>query len=128
MTGGQMAPPPSSTRMTTSPWTQRRSDGYPVGSARCARCRHGLHRALHRELAGNIVKTKRAIKKAFQYQLDGRGFSLIEILSPCPTNWKMSPIDACRWIDNVMSKQYPIGVIKDAPAEAAGKEGAGHDR
>jgi 2-oxoglutarate ferredoxin oxidoreductase subunit beta len=80
----------------------------------------------------NILKAKRAVKKAFQYQLEGRGFSLIEILSPCPTNWKMSPIDACRWIDTVMSRQFPIGVIKDEPAEAARAEKAskeaGHDR
>jgi hypothetical protein len=41
------------------------------------------------------------------------GFSLVEILSPCPTNWKMMPIDSCKWIDEVMSKEFPLGVFKD---------------
>jgi pyruvate/2-oxoacid:ferredoxin oxidoreductase beta subunit len=45
------------------------------------------------------------------------GFTLIEILSHCPTNWKMSPIDACRWVDEVMAKEFPLGVIKDTKAE-----------
>ena len=132
MTGGQMAPTTLlDQKSTTSPPGRNAVlDGYPVriseilaqlpGTAYIERCTVNS--------PANIVKTKRAIKKAFQYQLDGRGFSLIEILSPCPTNWKMSPIDACRWIDDVMSKQFPIGVIKDEPAKAAGKEGAGHDR
>jgi 2-oxoglutarate ferredoxin oxidoreductase subunit beta len=61
----------------------------------------------------NIRKTKKAIRKAFQTQVDGLGFSLVEILSSCPTNWRMSPIEAWQWIDNVMSKEFPLGVIKD---------------
>ena len=43
----------------------------------------------------------------------GTGFSLVEILSPCPTNWKMSPLDACRWVDDVMTKAFPLGLIKE---------------
>jgi 2-oxoglutarate ferredoxin oxidoreductase subunit beta len=69
----------------------------------------------------NILKTKKAIRKAFQYQIDGKGFSLVEILSPCPTNWKMTSVESCRWIDEVMSKKYPLGVLKDLPAEKAGQ-------
>ncbi len=61
----------------------------------------------------NIVRAKRAIKKAFQYQMDGVGFSMVEVLSPCPTNWKMTPIDACKWVDEVMAVTFPPGVIKD---------------
>jgi len=61
----------------------------------------------------NIRKAKKAIKKAFQCQMDGRGYSLVEILSPCPTNWKMTSIEASKWIDNVMSKEFPLGLIKD---------------
>jgi 2-oxoglutarate ferredoxin oxidoreductase subunit beta len=61
----------------------------------------------------NVNKTKKAIKKAFQCQIDGQGFSLIEILSPCPTNWKMTSINSCKWIDEVMSKEFPPGVFKD---------------
>ena len=61
-----------------------------------------------------IVKAKKAIIKAFQHQLEGKGFSLVEILSPCPTNWKMDTLQACRWIDDVMSLQFPLGVVKEA--------------
>jgi pyruvate/2-oxoacid:ferredoxin oxidoreductase beta subunit len=41
------------------------------------------------------------------------GFSMVEILSPCPTNWKMDPLQACKWVEDVMSKQFPIGVVKE---------------
>jgi 2-oxoglutarate ferredoxin oxidoreductase subunit beta len=65
-----------------------------------------------------VNKAKKAIKKAFQCQIDGLGFSLVEILSPCPTNWKMSTIDSCKWIDDTMSKEFPLGVFKDNTAAA----------
>ncbi len=65
----------------------------------------------------NILKTKKAIAKAFRVQMEGRGFSLVEVLSPCPTNWKMDPVEACRWIDEVMSKHFPLGVLKDVTGD-----------
>jgi 2-oxoglutarate ferredoxin oxidoreductase subunit beta len=68
----------------------------------------------------NIKKAKKAIGKAFQVQIDHLGFSLVEILSPCPTNWKMSPLEAWQWIDKEMTKVFPLGVIK----EAAGRKDA----
>jgi 2-oxoglutarate ferredoxin oxidoreductase subunit beta len=125
MTGGQMAPTTiMGQKTTTSPEGRSPAlDGYPVqiseilshlpGSAYIERCTVNS--------PANIVKTKRAIKKAFQYQIAGRGFTLIEVLSPCPTNWKMSPIDSCRWIDEVMTKQFPLGVIKDIAKADSGK-------
>ncbi|MDY6970977.1 MAG: 2-oxoglutarate oxidoreductase, partial [Thermodesulfobacteriota bacterium] len=61
----------------------------------------------------NIIRTKRAIKKAFKSQIDGLGFSLVEILSPCPTNWKMSPVDAAQWVEETITKTFPLKVIKD---------------
>jgi 2-oxoglutarate ferredoxin oxidoreductase subunit beta len=61
----------------------------------------------------NVLKTKKAIAKAFQIQLDGVGFSLVEVLSPCPTNWKMSPVESWKWIDEVMTASFPLGVLKD---------------
>jgi 2-oxoglutarate ferredoxin oxidoreductase subunit beta len=61
----------------------------------------------------HIQKTKKAIVKSFQHQLKKTGFSMVEILSPCPTNWRMSPVEACRWIDEVMAKEYPLGVVKE---------------
>ncbi len=62
----------------------------------------------------NVRNTRRAIKKAFRIQMEGLGYSLVEILSPCPTNWKMSPVDACKWIDTRMTQIFPLGVIKDS--------------
>jgi 2-oxoglutarate ferredoxin oxidoreductase subunit beta len=61
----------------------------------------------------HIRRAKKAIKKAYQCQLDDLGFSLVELLSPCPTNWKLSVEDSWNWIDNEMVKTYPLGVIKD---------------
>jgi 2-oxoglutarate ferredoxin oxidoreductase subunit beta len=65
----------------------------------------------------NIRKTKKAIRKAFQAQLDRLGFSLVEILSPCPTNWRMSSLESWQWIDKEMTKEFPLGVIKDLTGE-----------
>jgi len=62
----------------------------------------------------NVNKTKKAIKeKPFNVRSTEHGFSLIEILSPCPTNWKMNAVNSCKWIDEVMSKVFPPGVFKD---------------
>jgi len=74
-----------------------------------------------------ILKTEKAIRKAFQYQIEGVGFSMVEILSPCPTNWKMTPVESCRWIDEVMSKIFPLGVLKDTPAAQQKKGEKRHD-
>jgi len=65
----------------------------------------------------NIRKAKKAIKKAFQNQLDGKGFSLVEVLSSCPTNWGMTPQKALEWIDEKMIPYYPLGVYKDRSAQ-----------
>jgi 2-oxoglutarate ferredoxin oxidoreductase subunit beta len=59
-----------------------------------------------------VNKTKHAIKQAFQNQIDGVGFSLVEILSPCPTYWNLSPKESMDWIRNVMAKEFPLGRIK----------------
>lgn len=61
----------------------------------------------------SIRRTKRAITKAFKTQMADLGFSLIEILSPCPTNWKMSPLDAIKWVEETMTKTFPLKAIKD---------------
>ena len=66
---------------------------------------------------------KKAIKKAFQNQLDGKGFSLVEVLSTCPTNWGMTPAKAMEWVENQMIPYYPLGVYKDKYASDAAKEG-----
>jgi len=131
MTGGQMAPTSIMGQKTTTSPTGRESvlDGYPIkvseifallpGTAYIERCTVNS--------PASILKTRKAILKAFQYQIDGLGFSLVEILSPCPTNWKMTPIESCRWIDEVMSKAFPLGIIKDLPA-AEQKQKKGEQR
>ena len=64
----------------------------------------------------NILKTKKAIKKAFQYQMEGKGFCMIEVLSTCPTNWGLSPVEAMKWLEENMIPYYPLGVYKDKGA------------
>ena len=65
----------------------------------------------------NIVRTKKAITKAFKVQMADLGFSLVEILSPCPTNLKMSPVQANEWIGSTMTTCFPLKVIKDTVGE-----------
>jgi 2-oxoglutarate ferredoxin oxidoreductase subunit beta len=59
------------------------------------------------------MATKKALKKAFEIQLEGLGYTLVEVLSPCPTNWKMTPVEAFRYLEERMEKEYPLGVFKD---------------
>ena len=61
----------------------------------------------------NIIKAKKAIKKAFQTQMDGKGFSMVEILSTCSTNWGLSPVEALNWLKEKMIPYYPLGVKKE---------------
>jgi 2-oxoglutarate ferredoxin oxidoreductase subunit beta len=117
MTGGQMAPTTIlGQNTTTSPGGRKeRRDGFPINLSEMLALARGsayIERTAVSSPA-HILKTKKAITKAFHVQLKGYGFSLVEVLSPCPTNWKMSPVDACRWIDKFMVAQYPLGVLKD---------------
>ena len=68
----------------------------------------------------NVRNAKKAIKKAFQNQIDGKGFSLVEVLSSCPTNWGMTPQKALEWIDEKMIPYYPLGVYRDKDGENNG--------
>lgn len=62
----------------------------------------------------NLIKqAKEAVRRAFLTQQEKRGFSMVEFLSPCPTNWKMTPTDAVDWVDKEMKNVFPLGVIKD---------------
>lgn len=65
------------------------------------------------------MATKRAIEKSFRYQVEGKGFSLVEILSPCPVDWKLSPRDSLKWIREEMMPVYPVGTFKDTFKETA---------
>ncbi len=64
----------------------------------------------------NVMNAKAMIKKAFQNQLDGKGFSIVEVLSTCPTNWGMTPRDALQWLRDNMIPYYPLGIYKDSAA------------
>jgi 2-oxoglutarate ferredoxin oxidoreductase subunit beta len=117
MTGGQMAPTSLvGQKTTTSPLGRNPLlDGYPLKFSEVLAFLGGssyLERVAVNSPA-NIKKAKKAIAKAFQHQLKKSGFSMVEILSPCPINWGMSPVESCKWIDEVMSKEYPLGVIKE---------------
>jgi 2-oxoglutarate ferredoxin oxidoreductase subunit beta len=118
MTGGQMAPTTLLGQVSTTSPPGRNAilDGHPIRMSEILASLEGtayIERVAVNS-AQNILRAKKAVKKAFQCQMDGAGFNMIEVLSQCPTNWKMNTVDACRWIDEVMSKTFPIGVIKDA--------------
>ena len=117
MTGGQMAPTTllDQNSTTTPGGRDKDRDGAPIDLSEMLAITQGavyIERTAVNSIK-NIRKTKKAITKAFKIQMAGLGFSLVEILSPCPTNWKMSPIDACRWIDEDVAQTFPLKVIKD---------------
>jgi 2-oxoglutarate ferredoxin oxidoreductase subunit beta len=117
MTGGQMAPTTLSQQVTTTTPYGRDTgiEGYPIKMSEIVALVKGavyIERTAVNSPA-NIRKTKKAIRKGFQAQIDNLGFSLIEILSPCPTNWRMNPLESWQWIDKEMIKEFPLGVIKD---------------
>jgi 2-oxoglutarate ferredoxin oxidoreductase subunit beta len=117
MTGGQMAPttlPGQET--TTSPGGRRAAvHGHPIALSEMLALARGSAYIVRTAASspGNILKTRKAITKAFQVQIDNGGFSLVEVLSTCPTNWKMSPSRSREWIEKSVVDHYPLGVIKD---------------
>ena len=121
MTGGQMAPTSLIGQVTqTSPYGRDpKTQGYPIRVCELLSSLDGpayLERVTVNNVK-NVNRAKKAIKKAFQNQLDGKGFSLIEVLSSCPTNWGLTPKKALEWIDEKMIPQYPLGVYRDCDKE-----------
>lgn len=121
MTGGQMAPTTLPGQVTqTSPYGRDvEKVGYPVKVCELLSNVDGatyLERVAVNNVK-NIKNAKAAIKKAFQNQIDGKGFSLVEVLSTCPTNWGKTPEDALKWLESEMIPYYPLGVYKDKYAE-----------
>jgi len=121
MTGGQMAPTtlPQMVTTTTPYGRDTKLEGYPIRISEMIALTKGavyIERVAVNSPA-HIIKAKRAIRKAFQNQIEGLGYSLVEILSPCPTNWKMTPVEAWKWVDEVMSQEFPLGVIKDTTGD-----------
>ena len=123
MTGGQMAPTSLPGQVTqTSPYGRDVSlCGYPVKICEMLSALEGpeyLERVAVNSVK-NVRNAKKAIKKAFENQINGKGFLLVEVLSSCPTNWGMTPQKALQWIDEKMIPYYPLGVYKDRSAAKA---------
>jgi 2-oxoglutarate ferredoxin oxidoreductase subunit beta len=126
MTGGQMAPTTMiGQKTTTSPYGRRTDvEGYPLKITDLIGTLPGAAYVVRTSLAtpAKIRQTKKAIKKAFEVQIEGLGYSLVEVLSPCPTNWKVSPKDSFKYLEDKMEKEYPIGVMKDVTAKKKKKD------
>ena len=121
MTGGQMAPTTLPGQVTqTSPYGRDvEKVGYPLKVCELLSNVDGatyLERVAVNNVK-NIKAAKAAIKKAFQNQVEGKGFSLVEVLSTCPTNWGLAPDKAIAWLEENMMPYYPLGVYKDKTAE-----------
>mgnify|MGYP000696619366 FL=1 len=121
MTGGQMAPTTLVGQKTTTSPYGRDEDwcGAPLKVSEMLAevpCSYYIERVAVNNTP-NIVKAKKAISKAFHYQMEGKGFTLVEVLSACPTNWGLSPIKAMEWLEENMIPYYPLGVKKDKGAE-----------
>ncbi|MGI5902425.1 MAG: thiamine pyrophosphate-dependent enzyme [Desulfitobacteriia bacterium] len=117
MTGGQMAPTtlPGQITQTTPYGRDTNTAGFPIRVCEMLSTIEGAAYAerVSVDSVKNVLKTKKAIKKAFEYQVAGRGFSIVEILSTCPTNWGLQPVEALDWLRQNMIPYYPLGVYKD---------------
>ncbi len=121
MTGGQMAPTSLPGQVTqTSPYGRDTNHcGFPIRVCEMLSELEGpeyLERVTVSNVK-NIRNAKKAIKKAFQNQIDGKGFSLVEVVSTCPTNWGMTPQNALKWLEENMLPYYPLGCYKDRSAK-----------
>ena len=122
MTGGQMAPTTLiGQKATTSPYGRDAAlVGFPI---RVSEMLATLDGAVYVErvtvnTAANTRKAKAAIKKAFQAQINGEGFSIVEVLSTCPTNWGLHPVESLKWLEDNMIPYYPLGNFKNVEVEA----------
>lgn len=117
MTGGQMAPTTLvGMKATTCPNGRNpQTEGYPMHMAEMiAQLKRPVFSGRFAvDTPANILKTKKAIQKAFQNQLDGKGFSMVEVLSNCPTNWGLAPLKTLDFIHEQTMGEFPLGVFKD---------------
>jgi 2-oxoglutarate ferredoxin oxidoreductase subunit beta len=117
MTGGQMAPTSLIGQVTTtSPYGRdANANGYPIRMSEMLATLEGaafIERVSVHDIK-HIMRAKKSIRKAFEMQLAGKGFSLVEVLSTCPTNWGMTPVEALQWLQKNMIPYYPLGVRKE---------------
>lgn len=117
MTGGQMAPTtlPHQKTTTTPAGRDTGLTGHPLHVSELLATIEGVSFIARCSLdsAQNIIQTKRMIRKAFVHQVEGLGFSMVEMLSPCPTDWGLSPLESLEWIRNIMMEVFKPGVLKD---------------
>ncbi len=121
MTGGQMAPTTLiGQKTTTSPYGRDLATcGAPIRICEMLSQIPGTYYAERVAMNNNvnIIKAKKAIMKAFKYQTEGHGLNIVEMLSTCPTNWGLSPIESMKWLEENMIPYYPLGVYKDEGAK-----------
>ncbi len=120
MTGGQMAPTSLPGQITqTTPYGRKSSDGNPIKICEMLSTSEGVAFAqrVSVDSVKNVNATKKAIRKAFEYQLKGLGYSIVEVLSTCPTNWGVTPVEALDWLRTNMLPHFPLGVFKDVEVD-----------
>lgn len=121
MTGGQMAPTtlPGQITQTTPYGRDPKIAGNPIRICEMLSTLDGvaLAQRVTVDCVKNVVAAKKAVKKAFEYQIAGKGFSIVEVLSTCPTNWGLTPVEALNWLKENMIPYYPLGVYKDIAAK-----------
>ena len=122
MTGGQMAPTtlPGQKTSTTPAGRNTKTDGYPLHVSELLATIEGVSYIARTSVNSfrNLMASEKAIEKSFRYQIEGKGFSLVEILSPCPVDWELSPKDSLAWIESELTTVFPLGTFKDKFGEA----------
>ena len=125
MTGGQMAPTSLPGQVTqTSPYGRDvKTAGYPIRVCELLSTLSGtaLAQRVTVDSVAHVREAKKAIKKGFENQINKRGYSIIEVVSTCPTNWGLSPKEAMNWLRDNMLPYYPLGVYKDVTEEGGDK-------
>lgn len=121
MTGGQMAPTTLVGQKTTTSPRGRDPEqaGFPIRMCELLSTLNGAAYIVRVSVSSprNIIQAKRAIKRAFETQIRGLGYSMVEVLSHCPTDWHMAPIEAARWVETNMVPYYPLGEFKAPKGE-----------
>jgi 2-oxoglutarate ferredoxin oxidoreductase subunit beta len=116
MTAGQMAPTTLIGQKTTTTPDGRSSErsGYPIRVCEMLATLEGAAYVARVSVSSpkNVVQARKAIKKAFETQMKGLGYSIVEILSQCPTNWHMTPAESLKWVDETMASHFPLGEFK----------------
>lgn len=126
-TGGQLAPTTIMGQITSTTPNGRNqeTEGFPIHTAELAATFQGVCYSARGALntMANYQRTRKFLKKAFQKQLDQEGFSFVEVLSACPPNWHMTPLESLDWITNEMLREFPVGEFKNAKrAEASARQ------